>query len=110
MIPSTMGHHGAAHSCNFCKWWANLQHDSSKDDDWMIWITEGLEFDKKLGFDIKFKVYVQNRTRNTGYHATWKACGRHAWDAYVEMQEVMLEELAHWEVTEKWLSRRNSRI
>lgn len=111
MFASQMQHFGAADFCNFCKWYVELQHKLDvKDNDWIIWVLEGGEFDKKLGYDLKYKVYVQDRTRNVGYHAYWRACGRHGWDAWIVMQEVMLEELKSWEVTDKWLDRNRGRV
>lgn len=94
--------------CDFCR----FAQKRPAQDNWVIWVQNCNELDTRTGLPTRFYVYVQQRPGRYGSHKEYNAapCATHAWQAYTVMQETYAMEVAECEQTERWLSRRNSRI
>jgi len=119
LIAQNMGYlEGKINTCGFCKW--AFEHTvlaaSDPDSDirpvyeFTIWITGAGQNDHTTGLPTDFRVYVRNTVRNSGHAATWKGCYDHAYMAYLDYQQIMLDELHDWEMTNRWMQTRNGRI
>jgi hypothetical protein len=96
--------------CGFCKW--AFQHSVLQQDitDYTIWVTECSVLDNVTGLPRAFRVYVRNTVKDMGHSANWTACYDHAYIAYLDYQQIMLDELHDWEKTDRWMQHRSGRI
>lgn len=102
--------------CHFCQWIFRCDQDiepgsdESRADHSMIWVTGHGDKSNITGMPTEFDVYVQDLKRNSGHKGRWKACWDHAYLAYMDTQQIMLDELHDWDLTDRWMQNRNGRI
>ncbi len=111
LITKDMGYlEDKMNTCAFCKW--AFEHVVLKNDieDYTIWITDVGRLDHVTGLPVNYKVYIRNNVKNMGHSSNWSACYNHGYLAYLDYQQIMLDELRDWELTDRWMQNRNGRI
>lgn len=106
-------------SCGFCQWIFRCDQDIEKKwednpkspaEDYTIWVTHIGNLSHVTGLPEGFTVYLKNNVTNHGHKASWKACWDHAYLAYLDYQQIMLDELHDWDKTDRWMQKRSGRI
>lgn len=105
-------------SCGFCQWFYKHTVMAASDPDsdlrpaseFTIWVIECGKNSTITGLPEGFTVYMKYNPTNGGGKAHWKACWDHAYLAYLDYQQIMLDELHDWDLTDRWMQNRNGRI
>jgi hypothetical protein len=100
-------------SCKCCEWVYRRITEGGVDfpGNWTIWVTGCREPSRVTGIPHEFEVYIQSKSRKAGHKAVWNnLCWDHAYLAYLDIQQIMLDELHDWDLTDRWMQNRNGRI
>lgn len=101
---------GKLDRCGFCNWAFHRQKEGESAANWVIWVTGAGAESRATGIPDEFDVYVQASNRRVGHKSHWSACFDHGYTAYLDYQQIMIDELHDWSKTDQWMQKRMGRI